>query len=242
VGPLIAVGLMALWSGRLRWIFYAAVVPGLLAVLMTLFVRERRVEVRAKASFRAALRRFPKRYLGYLAATVLFGLGNSSNAFLILQTTALGASLTATILIYAAYNLVAALASYPAGALSDRIGRRALVLVAFGVFFLTYLGFALAPSARVAAGLFIVYGVFQGVFRAAGKALASDLSPEDLRASGVGWYGAAVGLSGLFSSAVAGLLWDRVDHAAVFLYGAAFAPVGAAALLLLVPSDRTAAR
>lgn len=235
VGPLVAVGLLGLWTANLRWIFYVAIVPGLLAFLMVLFVSERRVDMRARANFGAALRRFPRRYLAYLAATAVFGIGNSSNAFLILQTKSLGASLSETILIYAAFNLVAALVSYPAGSLSDRIGRRALVLVAQGVFFIAYLGFAQAPGALAAAGLFGLYGVYQGVFRAAGKSLAADLSPTDLRASGVGWYSASVGLTGLVASGVAGLLWDHVGHAAVFLYGAAFAAAGALALVLLVP-------
>jgi MFS family permease len=238
VGPLIAVALLALWSANLRWIFYVAAVPGLLAFLMVLFVSERKVEAGAKASFGAALRRFPARYRRYLLATALFGVGNSSNAFLILQTKSLGASLSVTILIYAAFNLVAALVSYPAGLLSDRIGRRSLLLAAFGAFFIAYLGFALAQSTLVAAALFVLYGVFQGVFRAAGKALAGDLSPDDLRASGIGWYGAAVGLSGLAASGIAGLLWDHVGHPSVFLYGAAFAAVGALALVLLVPGRR----
>ena len=236
VGPVLAAALLALWGANVRWIFWAAVVPGLLAFLMVFFVSERRVETTAKASFAAGLRRFPKPYRGYLIATALFGAGNSSNAFLILQTKSFGVSLTGTILVYAAFNLVAALVSYPAGSLSDRLGRRTLVLAAFAVFFAAYLGFALARSAVVVAALFILYGVFQGVFRAAGKALASDLSPEDLRASGVGWYGAAVGFSGLAASAIAGLLWDRVGHAAVFFYGAAFAAAGSAALMALVPA------
>ena len=204
---------------------------------MVLLVAERKVEIRAKASFGASLRRFPKRYRNYLIATAIFGVGNSSNAFLILQTKDLGATLTETILIYAAFNLAAALVSYPAGFLSDRFGRRSLVLASMAVFFVAYLGFALTRSARVAAGLFILYGVFQGVFRATGKAFASDLSPGSLQASGIGWYGAAVGLSGLAASGVAGLLWDRLGHADVFIYGAAFALAGAAALLILVPAS-----
>jgi MFS family permease len=236
VGPLIAALLLGLSSINLRWIFYLSIIPGSLAFLLVLAVREGRVEVGAKSSFGAALRRFPKSYLAYLIATALFGVGNSSNAFLILQTKGLGASLTATILIYAAFNLVAALVSYPAGSLSDRLGKRTVVLLSLAVFTVSYLGFALTPNVWGLGALFVLYGVYQGAFRAAGKALASDLSPDDLRASGIGWYGAAVGLSGLVASAVAGVLWDRVSHAAVFFYGATFAVVGGVALVLLVPS------
>ena len=243
IGPLIAVAFLTLWPGTLRPIFYLAVIPGLLAMFMVLLVKEpdAPAKVEAKVKLDTPLPRFPRPYLRYLAASALFGLGNSSNAFLILRTRDLGASLPQTILIYAGFNLVAALASYPAGAMSDRLGRRNILALGFVVFFASYLGFGLSRDPAVVAGLFLLYGLFQGVFRAAGKTLAIDLAPAELRASGVGWYGAAVGLSGLIASVVAGLLWDRIGHAAVFLYGAVFAVVGIVALLLLVAPDRRSA-
>ena len=234
IGPLLAVALLTLWRVPMRAIFYLAFIPGALAFLMVLLVREGRTAPSAKARFDAGLARFPPTYRRYLLAAALFGLGNSSNAFLILQTRALGASLQTTILIYAGFNLVAALVSYPAGALSDRIGRRALLLVSFAVAFVAYAGFALAGGVIAAALLFCLYGVFQGLFRTAGKALAVDLSPPGLRASGVGWYGATVGVTALIASAAAGLIWDRLGHAAVFGFGAGFALLGGLAVALLV--------
>ena len=81
--------------------------------------------------------------------------------------------------------------------------------------------------------------MFQGIFRADGKAFASDFVPEHLRASGVGWYSTTVGLLQLVASVVAGLLWDRIGHAAVFYYGATFALVGSSGLLLLIPPQRS---
>jgi MFS family permease len=239
VGPLIAVALLAAWRVNLRWIFYAAIIPGFLAFLMVLLVGERKSEPSDKANFASALRRFPRRYRGYLIATAIFGLGNSSNAFLILDLKGLGVSLTETILVYAAFNLVAALVSYPAGALSDRLGRRAIIFMAFAVFFVAYAGFAVTRSAVVAASLFVLYGLFQGPYRMAGKAFAADLSPEDQRASGVGWFGASAGVSGLVASGVAGLLWDHAGHPAVFYFGAALAIAGVLAMAWLTP-ERTA--
>ena len=242
LGPLLAILLLVGLGLDLRWAFYLAVIPGLLAFLMILLVEERPVSASAKAKLEAGVGRFPRRYRAYRAATAVFGLGNSSNAFLILQTKALGASLTLTILIYAGFNLISALVSYPAGALSDRVGRRNLVVASMAVFFVSYLGFALTRNVVLIGLLFALYGVYQGVFRAVGKALASDLSPDPLRASGVGWYGATIGLSGLVASAAAGRLWDRVSHAAVFGYGAAAALLGAAALLLWVRPQAQAGR
>lgn len=244
LGPLLAVLLLTVWHIGLRSIFYLALIPGLLALLMVFFVRECDAEAEPSTRIDVGLSRFSRGYRRYLMATALFNLGNSSNAFLILQTRDLGASLQATILIYAGFNLVAALISYPAGALSDRLGRRNLLVLALVIFTLAYLGFALTRNVVLIAGLFLLYGAFQGVFRSVGKALAGDLSPARLRAGGIGWYGATVGLSGLLASAVAGQLWDRLGHAAVFLFGAGFGAIGVVAVLLLVgnaPAPRPAA-
>ena len=193
---------------------------------MVLLVREQPVPVAAKAKIDVSLRQFSKPYWMYLLVTALFGLGNSSNSFLILQTRDIGASFEGTILNYAGFNLVAVLISYPAGSFSDRWGRRNILLLSFIIFFITYLGFARAKSVLLILPLFVFYGLFQGIFRSVGKAFASGLVPEHLRASGVGWYSAMVGLLELVASIVAGLLWDQIDHAAVFYYGASLCRIG----------------
>jgi MFS family permease len=235
LGPLFALLLLYVLHLDLRIIFYVAIIPGLLAFVMVLLVTESHVAVAAKSRIDVDLRSLPRRYWKYLLATALFCAGTSSNAFLILQTRDAGVSLEATILIYAAFNLVAALISYPAGALSDRLGRRNVLLAAFAVFFVSYLGFALTRNVVVIGALFVLYGLYQGIFRAVGKALASDLVPDALRASGVGWYSTTVGLLQLLASVVGGLLWDRVGHPSLFYFGATFALIGSIGLLILVP-------
>ena len=235
IGPLIAVALISGLAIPLRQIFYLAVIPGLIAFLLVLLVQERPAAAEAKARIDASPARLPPAYHRYLAATAIFGLGNSSNAFLILETRALGASLTTTILIYAGFNLAAAVVSYPAGWLSDRLGRRNLLIAGQLTFAAAYLGFGLSRDLALIGAMFVLYGVFQGVFRAVGKALAADFAPPRLRASAVGWYSATVGFSALIASLAAGLVWDRIAHAAVFLAGAGFALLGTLALLLLVP-------
>jgi len=235
LGPLLAVFLLYALHIGIRAIFYLAIIPGLLAFFMVLLVKERPVAVAAKSKIDISVRQFPKAYWKYLLVTALFGLGNSSNAFLILRTQEIGVSLETTILIYAAFNLVAALISYPAGFLSDRWGRKNILLASFVIFLIAYLGFALTQNIFLVAALFVFYGLYQGIFRAVGKAFASDFVPEHLRASGIGWYSTTLGLLQLVASVVAGLLWDRIGHVAVFYYGAAFAVVGIIGLLLLIP-------
>ncbi|MGZ5916214.1 MAG: MFS transporter [Methyloceanibacter sp.] len=237
LGPLLAVFLLGYLGVEMRLIFFLAIIPGLIAFFMVALVREPPAETATPTKTEITLRYFPKAYWKYLLVIALFGLGNSSTSFLILQTQAVGVSLDKTIFIYAAFNFVAAVVSYPAGSLSDMLGRRMILLVAFMIFFLTYLGFALTENILVIALLFILYGAFQGIFRSVGKALVTDLVPERLRASGIGCYSATIGLLGLVASVVAGQLWDHVGHAAVFLYGAVFAVVGSIALLVLLLAD-----
>jgi len=235
LGPLLAVLLLYSLHVGIRGVFYLAVIPGLLAFFMVLLVTEQPAAVTAQSKIDVSPRQLPKDYWKYLQATALFGVGNASNAFLILRPQDIGVPLETTILIYAAFNLVAALISYPAGSFSDRWGRRNILLASFIIFLITYLGFALTQNIFLIAALFVFYGLYQGIFRSVGKAFASDFVPEHLRASGVGWYSTTVGVLQLVASLVAGLLWDRIGHAAVFYYGAVFAVVGGIGLLVLVP-------
>lgn len=236
IGPLITVALFFTLGVAIRSIFYLALIPGLLALVMILLVKEKRsAEIRSKVSLR--IRAFPKAYWRYLMLMALFGIGNSSNSFLILQLKSTGLSLTATIVTYAFYNFVAAAISYPAGSLSDRFGRKPLLIGALMIFTITYVGFAFLQSAILVGGLLISYGLFQGIFRAVGKAYAVDFVQPEMRASAIGWYGTATGLSNLVASIVAGVLWDRVGHSAVFIYGAFFAVICIVGFLFVLGSS-----
>jgi len=235
LGPLISILLFFSLQINIRYIFYIAIIPGLLAALMILFVKEKKITVPAKSKIDLHLRQFPKTYWKYLMVTALFGIGNSSNSFLILQIKDKGLSLVNTVLVYAMFNLVAALISYPAGSLSDKYGRKPVLFTSFFIFLVSYIGFAYVSDIFLMGGLFIFYGLFQGIFRSAGKSFAADFVPQHLRASSIGWYSTVVGLSGLVASIIAGQLWDNTSHAAVFIYGAVFSFLGIIALLIFVP-------
>jgi MFS family permease len=239
VGPLFAAALLFLAKVDLRVIFFVALVPGAIAFALVTAVHEG--ESNRGAEGRFSLRGLPVAFWRYLLAVGVFGIGNSSKAFIILRATDVGLAPEQTLLAYAGYNLVAALASFPAGRLSDRWDRRSLLLAALAIFAVTYLGFATASEPWLVVALFALYGIHQGTFRAVGKALAVDLVPAKLRGSGVGLYGAAVGLSALIASTVGGQLWDRLGPAATFWYGAACAVIGAALLVTAAPSRRRGA-
>lgn len=237
IGPLITIFILFSLKVDIRNIFYLAAIPGFAAVLMMLFVKERKEAKKAQLKQKIELKHFPKKYWQYLFVTGLFGIGNSSNSFLILQTKSIGISLEMTILIYAFFNLVAAISSYPAGSLSDKLGRRNILLFSFVIFILTYAGFALTSNFLLITLLFILYGIYQGIFRSVGKAFATDLVPSHLRASGIGWYSTTIGLSSLVASIVAGQLWDKISHASVFLYGTIFAVLGTLALMVIFRNE-----
>ena len=235
LGPLLAAFLLSVSHVDIRSMFYFAFIPGLAAFCMVLFVKENTEAVSVKPRAGVGVKHMPTIYWKYLLVTALFGIGCSSNAFLILRMQETGGSLEATILIYSAFNLVAALVSYPAGYLSDHWGRRTMLLVSFLVFLIAYLGFALSTNVILIGCLFVIYGVYQGIFRSIGKALAADLVATEMRATGIGWYSATIGLFQLVASIIAGELWDHIGHAAVFYNGAIFAAVGIIGLQMLLP-------
>jgi hypothetical protein len=110
-----------------------------------------------------------------------------------------------------------------------------MLLISFLVFFTVCMGFGITTNAVLVGCLFVLYGLYQGIFRSVGKALASDLVSAELQASGVGWYTATIGLSGLVASIVGGQLWIRVGPSATFFFGAGSALVGSTALILFYP-------
>lgn len=233
LGPLVAVILLFYFNVGIRSIFYLALIPGLLAVAMILLVKEKTIAFRSKITLDKNVGKFSQGYWRYLLVTAVFGVGNVSSSFFILQTRSIGVSIEGTVLIYALYNLMAALISYPSGFLSDMFGRKSLLVLSFLIFLATAAGFAMTRNVLVIGALFALYGLYQGIFRSVGKAFATDFVPPHMRASGVGWYNTTIGLSGLVANIAAGLLWDKVGHPTVFIYAAFFAGIGSIFLLLL---------
>lgn len=237
IGPLIALLLLYYFHVPLRWIFYLALIPGMLALIMMLRVTEIPSKLTSPLP-KFIIKGLPKEYWKYLFSIGLFGLGNSSNAFLILRAKNIGVSTELTIFIYAAFNLIAALSSYPAGSLSDKYGRRNILIFALIIFALAYFGFATSHSSLLIALLFAFYGIYQGIFRAVGKAMATDFIPQDIRSTGIGIYSTVIGLTSLVASIVAGQLWDKFNPSVAFFYGFTFAVLGAIALLLTTQNKR----
>jgi MFS family permease len=229
VGPLVALAVLAyVGVNHLRPVLLIALIPGLASLS---FLR-RLPATNAPANARSLEGQLPWRgpFGWYAAVLLVFGLGNSSDAFLLLRAKNLGLSPELVILAYALYNAVYALGSYPAGVRADRMNKAVLFGIGLVVFCFVYLGFALAHSALLMWPLFAVYGVYMAFTDGIGRALVVELVPDSVRGRALGATQAVGGFAVLIAGITAGELWDHVSPAAPFFVGAALA--GAAALLL----------
>ncbi len=197
------------------------ILPGFLALLiLAFFVREIR-PVSPNGRIHLSLRGFDRRFYIFLISLILFTLGNSSDAFLLLRARTLGLTTLQVALMAVAFNGVYSLLSMPAGSLSDRVGRRRLILLGWMAYGLIYLGFALAGSALQMALLYILYGLYYAAFEGTSRALVADIVPESARrGTAYGVYHVAVGITAFPASVLAGLLWDLFSPAAAFYFGA----------------------
>lgn len=183
--------------------------------------------------------RFPRPFWLFIAANALFTLGNSSDAFLALRSQNLGLTLLALLLTIVAFNATNAIVAWPAGALSDQIGRRGLIAAAWLIYAACYAGFAVATSAVWVVPLWVAYGTYYALSEGVGKALVADLAPGELRATAFGILNAVQGSMILPASVIAGILWSAVAPPAPFWFGAACA---ASATVLLLATVRLPAR
>lgn len=227
-----------------RTLVLVGIGPAVLSViLLLLFVKERRKGPAPQACDAAPARPECKetakvmpdgRFKIFLVLIVLFTLGNSSDAFLILRAQNLGFSAYQVLLLFVAFNLVYALAALPAGVISDKLGRRRVMLVGWSIYALAYLGFALASEVWHVWLLFALYGLYYGVSEGVCRAFVCDLVPVNVRGASYGWYHTAVGISLLPASVIAGWLWHLIGPAAPFYFGAALAGTAMLGLALFI--------
>jgi MFS family permease len=241
IGPLVALMLVGWASLDVRTIFLVSAIPGTLAALLILLVRERRHASDQSTKLKFSLAGTNPDYKKLLLVTAIFGLGNSANAFLILRSGQLGLDRKWTILSYALYNLIASLTAMPAGAASDRFGRRNILIAGFAIYAMSYFGFGAANAGWLIWPLFGLYGLFPALTDGVGKALAVDNAGTAGRATVIGIYSMVVGITEIAASYIGGLLWDRVNSRATFYIGSAFALIAIALALILLPKQPQAA-
>ena len=215
------------------WLVLLAVLPGLAAVVVLAGWVEEGSKTAAAARSKFRWSEVDGRFWGFVGVLVLFALGNSSDAFLMLRAQTLGLSTVEIFLVVAGFNLVISLSSTKGGALSDVLGRRGLIVAGWIIYAVIYLGFAFASAWWHAWILYAGYGLYYGAFQGAASALVADLVPEDLRGTAYGIFNAALGIAAFPASLLAGLLWDWYGPAAPFLAGGALALMAASGLLMI---------
>ncbi len=240
-GPLAAFALMSVGGQNFRLVFWLALVPGILAVaLLALSVREPNSSVNRMQNNPLrwnTLRSLGRNYWGLVAVALLFNLGNSSDAFLLLKARQAGVSNSFVPLTIFVINLTYSLSAYPIGLISDRIGRLGLLVGGFSLYALIYLGFAFSYTPWQVWVLFALYGLYQGMSKGILLALVADRIPSNLRATAFGFINLAIGAALLPASLLAGSLWESVGSKATFITGSIFA-ILATVLLLTITEIR----
>ena len=245
VGPLIAFALLGWGKVDLRSVFLIAAIPGVLSVIVLVMgVREvprpipRVVRGGGGAAPKLERAGLDRRFWTFLAAIFLFTLGNSTDAFLILRANQLGVPVALVPVLWAALHVVKSASSMPGGALSDRVGRKPLILAGWAVYAAVYFAFGRASESWHAWALFLAYGVFFGLTEGTERAMVADLVDADRRGTAFGWFNLAIGVGALPASLLFGFVWERFGATRAFEVGAMLAVAAAMVLLRVAAPDR----
>jgi MFS family permease len=250
IGPLLAFALLRFAPGMdLRRVFLATAIPAALSVALLVVgvrevprpAREERRQAAPPRSAPAGPLRAPglgARFWWLCAVLVVFTLGNSSDAFLLLRATQLGVAPALVPVLWALLNLVKALFNVPGGALSDRFGRRPLLVAGWTIYAAVYLGFGLAAAAWQVWALFAAYGLYFGATEGVEKALVSDFVPAERRGAAFGFYDLALGIAAFPASLIFGELIDHASARVAFTFGAGMALLAAIAIGFVAPPGR----
>ena len=228
-----------------RTIVLISLIPAALAVL-SLAIGARDVPVtRQRELPRFAFKSLGKPFMAFMIIVGIFDLGNSSDAFLVLRAQERGLSVIGVLAMLITFNLIYTLISTPAGALSDRIGRRKIIVGGWLVYAAIYLGFALAGKGWHVWVLYAIYGLYYGLAYGTTKAMVADIVAAEVRGTAYGTYNAVLGVLDFPASLIAGILWHGVGRwvglgaAAPFYFGAAMAFIASVAMALWRPPARS---
>lgn len=239
---------LELGRSTFRTIVLVSLIPAFLAVIALIIGVKEIKPTSQQAAPKFAFKSLGKPFMTFMVIVGIFDLGNSSDAFLILRAQERGISVVGILALLAIFNLVYTLVSTPAGSLSDRIGRRNVIIGGWVVYALVYLGFGLASQAWQIWMLYVVYGLYYGMAYGTAKAMVADLVTEELRGTAYGTYNAILGIIDFPASLIAGILWEGTGGwrgfgpSAPFLFGAALALIAVILFILWKPSISTSGK
>ena len=230
-----------LGEGTFRTIVLVSIIPAILAVVSLMLIAKEVPITSQRAAPKFAFKALGKPYMTFIAIVGVFTLGNSSDAFLVLRAQERGLDVLGVLGMLATFNLVYSLVSTPAGRLSDRIGRRKVIVAGWLIYAVIYLGFAIAQAAWQIWALYAIYGAFYGLAYSTANALIADLVPSELRGTAYGTYNAVIGLLAFPASVIAGGLWQGVGTwpgfgpSAPFVFGGGMALIAAGLMAMWLP-------
>ena len=238
VGPLLATIFLYFSPDNYRLLFALTIIPGLLAVITLLQVPEVIDKPSTFAPGASADKQglsLPRPLKRYFWIFAIFTLGNSSDAFLLLQLSHAGVPLIGLTMLWSAQHAIKAMITMRGGMLSDRLGRRTLIISGWFIYAIVYVGFAFSESVYALITWFLFYSAYSAAVEGSEKALVADLTPDTMRATAFGWHAAVQGVGALAAGILFGLLWQFFGAPVAFLTGAALALI--AALLLGLAHD-----
>lgn len=235
-GPLLAIALMALSSGNFRFVFWIAVLPAFISLAVMVFAVQEPAQHEADTKPRlrfADARRLSGRYWTVVGVATILTLARFSEAFLILRSKNVGLPVALVPAVMVVMNVVYALAAYPAGVLSDQLGRGGLLAVGIVCLVVADLILAFGPTITLVMLGVVFWGLHMALTQGLFASLVADTAPADLRGTAFGVFNFAGGIAMLVASVLAGGLWDAYEPAATFLAGAGFATVALISLIFV---------
>ena len=233
IAYLLLTGSVATSNETFKRIFLLSMIPAMLGVLALFLVRQPRAAREGRKSLSFSWRKLNGKLKAFLILAFIFTLGNSSNQFLLLKASYLGASVPTVLLMYLVYNLSYGALSYPAGRFSDKIGRKRVLVAGYLIYALVYFAFARVSEAANLWLLFIVYGFYIAFTHGVEKALLADIAPADLRGTVLGLHATLVGAALLPAYLIAGFLWDWLGASAPFYFGSIMGLLAALGLVYI---------
>jgi len=233
-GPLLALLVLHLFSeseNRVRLVFLFSFIPATLALVFVPFARETARQVKA-ANAPKASGLWSARFVVFLVASIVFTLGNASNAFLILKAREAGLAVAMIPLIWVLYNIVCTISSPVFGHLSDRVGRVPVIIASFLYYAVIYFLFGIAGALWAVWTLFAAYGIYYGLSEGVLRAYIADLVEPDYRATAYGIFNTGIGLALVPASIIFGAVWDAFGNKWAFIVSAAFSMLGFAIFLV----------
>lgn len=222
-------------------LFFISIIPAILSLLMFFFIKEKSENrvIKQREPFWNNIKNLNVQLKLYLLVAFLFTLGNSSNTFLLLRAKNVGFDDTTVILLYFVYSTIASILAIPFGKLSDKIGRKSILVSGYITFAVVYFNFAFAYNKTIMVAAFVLYGLYTAMVAGVERAFIAEISPDELKGTMLGLHSTIVGISLLPASTIAGFLWDFFGAKTPFVFGACMSLCAALILIFFMKNKHS---